>query len=138
MRGLKQLLMDMEAYNRFLLSIGSNISASENLCSARASLEDYFPDIFFSDIITSEPIDCPKKDPFLNCLASVISPRSFSEVQTILKKLEAIAGRNPESKREGIIPLDIDILVWNGETLKPEDMERDYVRKALSTILSEE
>ena len=51
--------------------------------------------------------------------------------------MEENAGRTPESKAQGIVPLDIDVLKWNNDILKPADMERDYIREALHTLCLE-
>ena len=40
-------------------------------------------------------------------------------------------------KHQGIVPLDIDVLQWNEQILKPADMKRDYVREALRSLLPE-
>jgi 2-amino-4-hydroxy-6-hydroxymethyldihydropteridine diphosphokinase len=55
----------------------------------------------------------------------------------MLKDLEEEAGRTPEGKHQGIVPLDIDVLQWNEQILKPADMKRDYVREALRSLLPE-
>ena len=55
----------------------------------------------------------------------------------LLEDLEEEAGRTPEGKHQGIVPLDIDVLQWNEQILKPADMKRDYVREALRSLLPE-
>ena len=39
-------------------------------------------------------------------------------------------GRTPDSKKEGRIPLDIDLLSYDQQVLKPEDWQKEYVRLA--------
>ena len=40
-------------------------------------------------------------------------------------------GRLPSHKEEGIIIIDIDLMQWNNEILKPEDFERHYIQPLL-------
>ena len=41
--------------------------------------------------------------------------------------MEREAGRLPEHKREGKVIIDIDIVVWNSEVIKPTDLTRTYM-----------
>jgi len=127
----------MNNYNKLLLSLGSNRSPELNIASACSRLEALFPDIFFSEAVYTSPVDCPCTEPFLNCLACATTVCTLEEVYAMLKDLEEEAGRTPEGKHQGIVPLDIDILQWNEQILKPADMKRDYVREALRSLLPE-
>ena len=55
-------------------------------------------------------------------------------VKGILKRIESDNGRTPDSRQTGIVTLDIDLLKFDNRTLKPEDMEKDYVRRALQSL----
>ena len=52
----------------------------------------------------------------------------------LFKQIEQQSGRTPESKNNGIIPLDIDLLQWNDTILKPEDFRRPYVQSGLLSL----
>ena len=45
--------------------------------------------------------------------------------------MEKAAGRFPQSKLSGEVPLDIDIVVWNDEVKRPRDMVQDYMQIGL-------
>ena len=50
-------------------------------------------------------------------------------------------GRRPEDKTAEKIPLDIDLLVYGNEILKPKDLRREYIQKGveeLGTLLARE
>ena len=51
-----------------------------------------------------------------------------------LKRIEIKAGRRPEDKTAEKVPLDIDLLVYGNEILKPKDMERTYIRKGVEEL----
>ena len=61
---------------------------------------------------------------------------SLEEVKAILKKIEKILGRTQEDKKRGIIAIDIDLLQWNHQVLKPDDLQREYIQKGIEAILS--
>ena len=44
------------------------------------------------------------------------------------------SGRIPEDKAQGVVKLDIDLLVFDNKILKPEDMEREYIRRGMSVL----
>ena len=52
------------------------------------------------------------------------------EVRSLLKEIEQTNGRTPQSKEEGRIPLDIDLLTYDQQVLKPLDLKKEYVRRA--------
>ena len=60
----------------------------------------------------------------------------MEEVKAILKKIEKILGRTQEDKKRGIIAIDIDLLQWNHQVLKPDDLQREYIQKGIEAILS--
>ena len=48
--------------------------------------------------------------------------------------MEKAHGRTPESKLSCKIPLDIDIVVCNGEIIRPQDSKQDYFQTALKEL----
>ena len=48
--------------------------------------------------------------------------------------MERQAGRTPESKQLGIIPLDIDILTYDNQVIKAEDLRKKYVQLILRSL----
>lgn len=58
----------------------------------------------------------------------------FEDIKILFKDIEKKCGRTPEGKQKGIIPLDIDLLVFDMEVIKPADMEKNYVKQALNTL----
>ena len=56
------------------------------------------------------------------------------ELHALFKQIERRMGRTAEGKRQGIIPIDIDLIRWNDHLLKPDDYRRDYVQEALAQL----
>ena len=53
----------------------------------------------------------------------------------IFKQWEIECGRTAVSKQQGVIPIDLDIVVWNGEVIRATDYSRDYVSKGVAQLL---
>lgn len=118
-----------------LLCLGSNFDATTHLSAARNALLSHFPEIHFSEEIVTEAIGSGFLSPFHNQIASLETSLSTEEVRTLLKGIEQAQGRLPEDKKQGIVKLDIDLLKYDDEVLKPMDMEREFVMEGIRQIL---
>ena len=64
----------------------------------------------------------------------IFTDTDHQELHNVLKTMEKAHGRTPESKLSGKIPLDIDIVVWNGEIIRPQDWKQDYFQTGLKEL----
>ena len=119
-----------------LLCLGSNLDGATRLSAARSALRSHFPDIRFSEELVTEAIGSHFLSPFHNQVARLTTPLSAEEVRAILKGIEQAQGRLPEDKAQGIVKLDIDLLVVDEVVLKAKDMERDFVKQGMEELLS--
>ncbi len=87
-----------------------------------------------SSIYETAPWGNPNQKNYLNAVAQINTTIGYDELNDTLKKQEKAHGRTPDSKRTGEIPLDIDIVVWNGEILRPKDYNRDYFKIGLEEL----
>lgn len=117
-----------------LLCMGSNTDRSAQLSVARKVLCATFPDIRFGEMMETEAIGSGFHSPFSNQLAKFSTTLSPDSVHDLFKELERQSGRVPEDKALGVVKLDIDLLVFDNEVLKPEDMKREYIRKGMSVL----
>lgn len=123
--------------NRCLLLLGSNMNREQNMDVAVIRLHDVFDRICFSERIVSLPVGGNKGvGSYLNQLAIGHTSLEKEAVKTILKQIEKDMGRCPEDKEVGRIIIDIDLLQWNEELLKPEEMQREYVQSCLQSLPS--
>lgn len=72
--------------------------------------------------------------PYANALLQITTDADFDTLHDTFKEWERAAGRTPQSKLQGIIPLDIDIIEWNGTVLKERDMQFAYMQKGLQLL----
>lgn len=114
--------------------MGSNTDCEANLNATDALLRDYFETIRFSEAIYTEPIGMPDSGLFLNQVAVAATEAPLEEVKQAVKEMEKRLGRMPDSKQKGMIPIDIDLLQWNGTILKPADWEKEYVQQLLRSV----
>ncbi len=121
--------------NTILLSIGSNTFAKTNIDKAKRMLSYVFPEIIFSEPILSEPEDDSFKYLFRNILASFETDMPQEEIIDKIKQTERAVGRTPKDKYQGKVIIDIDLLKYGEEVLRPEDFEKEYVQQLLSTFV---
>ena len=117
-----------------LLCLGSNFERELRMDNARKALAKLFPGILFSAEMETEAIGGGVRSPFSNQVAKLETCHSLEQLRSLLKSIEAVNGRCPEDKEQGIVRLDIDILVYDKEILKPADLERDYVQEGLKAL----
>ncbi len=118
-----------------LVCIGSNYHRKENLLLARRRLQQLYPSVRFASEQDTLPLFLKQnKALFTNQVALFFSEQGEEEVVGELKSIERAAGRCPEDKVRERICLDIDLLSYDGRILKPEDLKREYVIRALKEL----
>ena len=114
-----------------ILCLGSNLDAATRLSAARNALLSHFPNIRFSQEMVTEAIGSGFLSPFHNQVAHLTTPLDAESVRPILKGIEKAQGRLPEDKANGIVKLDIDLLVYDDCVLKAKDLEREFVIRGM-------
>ena len=117
-----------------LLCMGSNTNRYAQLSVAREALRATFPHIHFGEMMETEAVGSGFHSPFSNQLAKFSTTLSPDSVHDLFKELERRCGRIPEDKAQGVVKLDIHLLVFDNKILKPEDMEREYIRRGMSVL----
>ena len=117
-----------------ILCLGSNFYRIAHMAYAQRELKKHFPTIRFSEEMETEAIGSRFLSPFSNQVASFDTTLSSEEVRAILKQIERDLGRLPEEKPQGVIRIDIDLLMYDDCVLKPADLERDFVKEGLKSL----
>lgn len=125
--------------HRFVLTLGSNDSTADRVSWAcRRLVECLGKDALrFSTPKRSAPISFTLSDaPFTDAVAVGYTALSREELAALLKRLEQEAGRTPEQRQRqpAVIPIDIDLIAWEEEILKPQDLTRPYLHDGLSEL----
>ncbi len=85
--------------------------------------------------MTTKPIDFPYvSDDFGNIAFLVSTKLELKSFQSVLKRLEVFCGRTQANSRirPELVPMDLDLIVWNGEVIKAKDLKRSYVQDGLN------
>jgi 2-amino-4-hydroxy-6-hydroxymethyldihydropteridine diphosphokinase len=69
-------------------------------------------------------------------LAVFHSDLPLDEVIQKLKMIEFAMGRQPRDKDAGKVIIDIDLLQYGDEIVRPDDYERAYVQSLLTQLIS--
>ncbi len=122
--------------NRLVLGVGSNSSDREwQIENAIKWIKEKFSSVKLSSIYETRAQN-GKDDDYLNLVMRVDTNKSVEETTEMLKKYEAICGRTPASKLTGVIPIDIDIVVWNGEVLRPKELNYPYFSRGYHELIA--
>ena len=114
--------------NKAIVGIGSNTvdakARVEECCKwlSENSIESRFSSVYETEAVGSLP-----QPNYHNCVGVLCTSQPFEELKQKFKEMEREAGRLPEHKREGKVIIDIDIVVWNSEVIKPTDLTRTYM-----------
>lgn len=118
-----------------IVAIGSNKLRTNNMQFARQQLMKHFPGIRFSAEEETMPIGNIPMASFSNQMAVFNTEWKVEEVKRLLKEIEKQAGRTIEEKQQGVIRLDIDLLIADNVVLKPADMKYDYIQRGIKMLL---
>lgn len=122
-------------YHLAIICIGSNFSSEENVSRAVHEIKQLFEmHIQFASSIYTESIGMATPSTFLNIVGIGKTPHTYETMRSKLKQLEKDMGRKKEYKRKGIVPIDIDILQWDDQVLKPIDMNYPFVKESLRSL----
>ena len=120
---------------RVLIEIGTNINQRDNARLVREDLYAKFGEnIHFTPSLKTKPVD-GGDGYYINFLAEIHTDIPYDELRAWFKELEQECGRNKEDTRDGWVPLDIDILEYDGKRFCAKDWDRNYVKELLKTIV---
>lgn len=110
----------------YILSVGSNCEAA-NVKKAVAWLAGNLSDFKVSSLYKTPAVNAGTGT-YVNAVAegtSPLNPESFNET---LKEYERLCGRNETCRSLGIVPIDIDIVVCNGDVLREWDYRQNFFK----------
>lgn len=123
--------------HRLVITLGSNTDAVRHIAYARIALKAYLAGIRIYRCGYTSPIDFPyPSGDFLNLVLTGDTNRSLEEVKHFLSSLELACGRTPQMTllHPELIPLDADLIAYDTQILKPQDLCRTYLRHGLEAL----
>lgn len=72
--------------------------------------------------------------PYFNLVAKVSVPVGYDDFLGLTKRLESLLGRLPHCKGDKVVPVDIDVVMFDGLTMRPADFEAPYFTRGYGSI----
>lgn len=118
-----------------LICIGSNTCSEKNMRLASTELQRIFPDIRFgTEMLTEALFFKHNRIMFRNQLGVLCTTLSSEEIKGCFKRIETLSNRTDYDKTNEIVRLDIDLLIYDNITLKPKDLQRDYIKQGMREL----
>lgn len=122
--------------NNIVLSIGSNSHDRQwQMESAIRYIRSMLNNVYSSSIYETLALN-GKDDPYLNAVIVADTDMCIDDAKTFFKQWEALCGRNKVSKLKGVIPIDVDIVVWNGNIIRERDFFAYYFSQGYYQLLT--
>ncbi|OQB29193.1 MAG: 7,8-dihydro-6-hydroxymethylpterin-pyrophosphokinase (HPPK) [Bacteroidetes bacterium ADurb.Bin174] len=120
--------------NEGIIILGSNQNPEENLEKAIERINEKYEVIDKSKVLITLPRTKKYKNHFLNQAIKILSDEYYADSVRFFKQIEMELGRTPEGKAQGLIPIDIDFVFWNGEAMRDDYDKWDFVRICIDQI----
>lgn len=126
--------------NTFQLLLGSNSDAAEHVAEAMVRLQRVFPEnIRFSEVLESLAISksgelAVEGGRYLNVLCLANTELPMDGVQPILKTMETEMGRKRGAEANGLVAIDLDLVVWNGVVVRSWEVAQPFYQDCLKNL----
>jgi 2-amino-4-hydroxy-6-hydroxymethyldihydropteridine diphosphokinase len=121
--------------NTVIISIGSNIDADTNIPAMLEILGSETHITGLSDMVKTSPIGIKDQPDYTNGAVKVETLLSPEKLDMLLKSVEDRMGRDRTLPKFGPRIIDLDIVAWNGEIVDPDYYTRDFLKKAVDSLL---
>ena len=118
--------------HQIIISLASNENQETNLQVARTQLTQLLSEVHFTSAIWTEPINCIRKEPYLNQLCKATTAFSMNLLNEVLKEIEKRLGRT--HNEDGIVTIDLDLLQYDEEQYHLRDWSRSYVKDLINEL----
>ncbi len=132
---METLFESRKKQNYAFLTLGCNVDKNSNILFVLRQLQPFAKLCRQTPLMTTTPIDFPYlSDDFANIGFLLATELELKQFQFILKRLEEFCGRTEANSlvKPELVPMDLDLIVWNGEVIKQKDLARAYVQDSLS------
>lgn len=110
-----------------VISLGANCGDREsNIKQAIRCIGSRLGEAFSGSEIYETPDAYGGERPYLNSVVKVFSIRSRAEIEDFCKNVEKEMGRDAEARARGDVPVDLDLVVFDGQVLKERDFNASF------------
>ena len=71
---------------------------------------------------------------YMNAVVSGYTDLSASRLEAMCKEFEVECGRTPECRAKGDVPIDVDIVIYDGKILRERDYAQEFFRIGMREI----
>lgn len=122
--------------NTYVISIGSNaVDKAERLAFGFDELGSRVDVVARSQAYVTPALNGRDAD-YLNAVAVVRTDVDLDSLSALLKHIETLSGRTPQSKMSGVVPLDLDTVIADGTVVRPGDFNQQYFQIGWNQINS--
>ena len=123
--------------HRVIISLAANRFQVKNLSRARSCLEEILSDLHYTAEHWTEPVgNGSRHDAYLNQLVMGTTQLDEEALNVWLKQTELNFGRTQAKRLLGIVPIDLDLLEFDGEKRHLNDWERPYVKNLIEELFA--
>lgn len=121
--------------NKVVFSLGSNSDDREaQMRKAISHLMSIFENVKVSAIYETPALN-GKDEPYYNAVMIVDTELDYDEVVRCSKEWELKSGRTKESKDKGVVPIDIDVVLWNDNVVRQKDFSCSFFVEGYNQLL---
>ncbi|MBR1502799.1 MAG: 2-amino-4-hydroxy-6-hydroxymethyldihydropteridine diphosphokinase [Prevotella sp.] len=120
--------------HQVIISLASNEQQEQHLEAAREQLTLILADLHFTSRHWTEPLHSSRQALYLNQLCEGTTTFSANLLEEVLKEIEKRLGRT--RNEDGIVTLDLDLMLYDGERHHLRDWERNYIKDLLGELHS--
>lgn len=119
-----------------VVGIGSNTPDREfRVQQAIEALGNRLTNVKVSDVYESDAIN-GKDAVYCNAVLAATTTLSMGDTIDLLKELEQEAGRTAIDSIEGVVVLDLDLVIWDRRIVRPSDFDRPYFNRGYRQLLA--
>lgn len=120
--------------NLTVICLGSNVeNRLDNIRRALTQLELWFRVTEMSEYYESDD-DSGVGAPYVNMVVGGVALVDRDMLLANVKELECRFGRDESSKSSGVMPLDVDVVIWQGRVVDEYQYGRPYFQHGLRKL----
>lgn len=121
-----------------VIGIGSNAGdATFNVQQAIEWLLERLSKASVSPVYQTEAFGKPDAAPYTNAVLTGSTDLPLDEFVASLKEYERTFGRDFAARANDIVPVDLDVVMWEGRILRPTDFSRSYFNIGYRHLVAE-
>ena len=119
--------------HRVLISLAANTCHDLSLMRAHRLLSRFVFPLCCSQRLYTSPAGTAgaTRRYYVNQLLCGVTVCDVAELQQLLKRTERLLGRTDAQRRQGLVSIDLDLMLFDSERHHLSDWNRDYVVKLL-------